>query len=46
VIVLTVFGLLFVCLKAYFDFHRGDRRNLIRTIRSYAHGIGDRAGPG
>ena len=34
---LTVFGLLLVCLKAYFNLYRGDRRNLIRTIRTHAH---------
>jgi len=37
VIMLTVFGLLLVCLKAYFNLHRGDRHNLIRAIRTHAH---------
>ena len=34
---LTVFGLLLVCLKAYFNLHRGDRHNLICAIRTHAH---------
>jgi hypothetical protein len=33
----TVFGLLLVCLKAHFNLHRGDRRNLIRTMRTHTH---------
>jgi hypothetical protein len=39
---LTIFGLLLVCLKAYFNLDRSDRHNLIRTISTRAR-IGNRA---
>jgi hypothetical protein len=35
VTMLTVFGFLLVCLKAHFNLHRGDTRNLIRKICAY-----------
>jgi hypothetical protein len=38
VIMLTVFGFLLVCLKAHFNLHHGDTRNLIRKIRAYRSG--------